>query len=79
MDPEKTANTSPVRKSLYSNKGSASLAGSVEGRSLTWKDLHLTVEVKGEERKLLKQLHGHVEPGSMTALMGVSGAGKVSI
>ncbi|KAL1878531.1 hypothetical protein VTK73DRAFT_7872 [Phialemonium thermophilum] len=48
-------------------------------RPLVWHDLSLDVKVKGESRRLLDHLDGSVEPGSLTALMGVSGAGKTTL
>lgn len=45
----------------------------------SWQDLVYTVPVgKGETRRLLDQVSGYVSPGKLTALMGESGAGKVS-
>ena len=45
----------------------------------TWKHLQYDVRVgKGETRRLLEDVSGYVAPGKLTALMGESGAGKVS-
>jgi ABC-type glutathione transport system ATPase component len=43
----------------------------------TWKNLTYTVKVPGGERVLLDKVSGFIKPGSLGALMGSSGAGKV--
>jgi ATP-binding cassette subfamily G (WHITE) protein 2 (SNQ2) len=35
------------------------------------------VPVKGGQKQLLNDVFGYVKPGTLTALMGASGAGKV--
>lgn len=45
--------------------------------TFSWKGLNYTVPTSGRERKLLNDVSGYVVPGKLTALMGVSGAGKV--
>ena len=42
----------------------------------TAKNYH--VPVPGGQRQLLTDVFGYVKPGTLTALMGASGAGKVS-
>jgi len=45
----------------------------------TWRHLEYDVQLgKGETRRLLEDVSGYVAPGKLTALMGESGAGKVS-
>jgi ATP-binding cassette subfamily G (WHITE) protein 2 (SNQ2) len=45
----------------------------------TWRHLEYDVRLgKGETRRLLEDVSGYVAPGKLTALMGESGAGKVS-
>ena len=45
----------------------------------TWHDLQYDVPVAGGNvRRLLDNVSGYVAPGNLTALMGESGAGKVS-
>ncbi|KAI0898949.1 ATP-binding cassette transporter [Annulohypoxylon nitens] len=48
-------------------------------RHFAWKDLCLDVQVGGETRRLLNNVSGWLEPGTMTALMGMSGAGKTTL
>ncbi len=44
----------------------------------TWRNLTYTVKIPDSERVLLDQINGYVKPGTLGALMGSSGAGKVS-
>ncbi|TDZ22045.1 ZEB2-regulated ABC transporter 1 [Colletotrichum orbiculare MAFF 240422] len=44
-----------------------------------WQDVCYEVNVKNETRRILQHLDGWVKPGTLTALMGVSGAGKTSL
>jgi len=44
----------------------------------TWQHIQYVVPVSGGERRLLNNVSGYVAPGKLTALMGESGAGKVS-
>ncbi|KAF9876534.1 ABC multidrug transporter [Colletotrichum karsti] len=44
-----------------------------------WQNVSYEVNVKGETRKILQNVDGWVRPGTLTALMGVSGAGKTSL
>jgi ATP-binding cassette subfamily G (WHITE) protein 2 (SNQ2) len=42
----------------------------------SWEHLSYTVNVSGDTRQLLNDVTGYVAPGKLTALLGVSGAGK---
>lgn len=44
--------------------------------TFTWSDLELEVQIGKETRKLLDSVWGYCRPGSLTALVGASGAGK---
>ena len=44
-----------------------------------WKDVCYDITIKGEPRRILDRADGWVKPGTLTALMGVSGAGKTSL
>ncbi|KJZ79725.1 hypothetical protein HIM_01194 [Hirsutella minnesotensis 3608] len=49
------------------------------GHRFVWKDLCLDVQTGGETRRLLSNVSGWLEPGTMTALMGISGVGKTTL
>lgn len=40
-----------------------------------WKHINYDIQIEGENRRLLQDVQGYVEPGKLTALMGASGAG----
>lgn len=50
-----------------------------EGKTLTWKNVNMTLAGKGDEpdRQLLSDVWGEVPDRETTAIMGPSGAGKV--
>lgn len=48
-------------------------------KAFTWENLNYTVPVPGGTRRLLHDVFGYVKPGTLTALMGASGAGMVSV
>ncbi|KIJ41874.1 hypothetical protein M422DRAFT_171852 [Sphaerobolus stellatus SS14] len=48
------------------------------GKVFTWENLNYHVPVPGGQRRLLHNVFGYVKPGSLTALMGASGAGKTT-
>uniref|UniRef100_A0A4W5M0M3 ABC transporter domain-containing protein n=1 Tax=Hucho hucho TaxID=62062 RepID=A0A4W5M0M3_9TELE len=49
--------------------------------TLAFRDLSYTIQVKKQKttRQLLRGIHGCFEPGTLTALMGSSGAGKTTL
>jgi len=58
---------------------STSSTPDTSGDMFTWQHLQYEIPVgKGQTRRLLDDVSGYVEPGKLTALMGSSGAGKVS-
>ncbi|TFK26768.1 ABC-transporter [Coprinopsis marcescibilis] len=48
------------------------------GRVLTWEKLNYHVPVASGQLRLLHDVNGYVKPGTLTALMGASGAGKTT-
>jgi len=44
----------------------------------TWQEVSYTIPLGDGKRKLLDDISGYAIPGKLTALMGESGAGKVS-
>ncbi|KAK0542954.1 ATP-binding cassette transporter snq2, partial [Tilletia horrida] len=68
----------PVKKVLSKARPGVHQHLSVEDRPIfTWSDVNL--ELPGGGRKLLQHIDGYVKPGTMTALMGASGAGKTTL
>ncbi|TFY58327.1 hypothetical protein EVG20_g8195 [Dentipellis fragilis] len=49
-----------------------------ERKTFTWEKLDYFVPVPGGTRQLLNNVYGYVKPGTLTALMGASGAGKTT-
>lgn len=56
----------------------SALVGSVKQSTFTWSNLDYHVPFHGEKKQLLDKVFGFVKPGSLTALMGASGAGKTT-
>ncbi len=44
-----------------------------------WHDVCFDINIENEERRILDRVDGWIKPGTLTALMGVSGAGKTSL
>jgi ATP-binding cassette subfamily G (WHITE) protein 2 (PDR) len=44
-----------------------------------WEDVCYDIKIKGTTRRILDSVDGWVKPGTLTALMGVTGAGKTSL
>lgn len=44
-----------------------------------WEAVNFEMQIKGETRRILDSVDGWIKPGTLTALMGVSGAGKTSL
>ena len=73
-DPEK-GDAKPLGRS--GEKSSAGTAGIVRQTAIFhWEDMCYDIKIKKEERRILDHVDGWIVPGTVTALMGVSGAGK---
>ncbi|KOS37184.1 hypothetical protein ACN38_g12039 [Penicillium nordicum] len=44
-----------------------------------WENVCYDIEINGESRRILDHVDGWIQPGTLTALMGVSGAGKTTL
>ncbi|KAJ5511411.1 CDR ABC transporter [Penicillium expansum] len=44
-----------------------------------WENVSYEIKIKGTQRRILDSVDGWVKPGTLTALMGVTGAGKTSL
>lgn len=49
------------------------------GTTFTWKDLSYTVRAEKKDKQLLNKVSGYCKAGTITALMGSSGAGKTTL
>ena len=49
-----------------------------EKKTLTWESLNYDVPTPAGKLRLLHDVYGYVRPGTLTALMGASGAGKTT-
>ena len=47
-------------------------------KTFTWEAVNYVVPVPGGTLRLLHDVYGYVKPGTLTALMGASGAGKTT-
>ena len=52
---------------------------SADDSTFTWKDLTYTVKAEGGDKNLLNNVYGYCKAGTLTALMGSSGAGKTTL
>ncbi|KAK7756965.1 hypothetical protein SLS62_000981 [Diatrype stigma] len=69
----------PVQRGVVTAQRTLESMSAHHGRTLTWKGITLKLRHDGEEKCLLNNLNGFVEPGQLTALMGASGAGKTTL
>lgn len=53
--------------------------GALTASTFTWKDLDYVVKADGGDKKLLNHVFGYCKAGTLTALMGSSGAGKTTL
>ena len=51
----------------------------LDRKTFTWEKVNYVVPVPGGTRRLLHDVYGYVKPGTLTALMGASGAGKTTV
>ncbi|PCH34093.1 hypothetical protein WOLCODRAFT_87269 [Wolfiporia cocos MD-104 SS10] len=65
-DPEKGADKDSV------------VEADLDHKTFTWENINYHVPVDGGSRRLLHDVYGYCKPGTLTALMGSSGAGKTT-
>ena len=47
-------------------------------KAFTWENVNYVVPVPGGTRRILHDISGYIKPGTLTALIGASGAGKTT-
>ncbi|KAI0830812.1 ABC-2 type transporter-domain-containing protein [Trametes gibbosa] len=67
-----------IAKTEYSEGMKETATTKFNGKPFTWESVNYHVPVPGGVRRLLHDVYGYVKPGTMTALMGASGAGKTT-
>ncbi|KIM88774.1 hypothetical protein PILCRDRAFT_813749 [Piloderma croceum F 1598] len=65
-------------RTIDKNVTEQSGGGLAHRKTFTWERLNYTVPIPGGTRRLLHDVNGYVKPGTLTALMGASGAGKTT-
>ncbi|QKX55294.1 uncharacterized protein TRUGW13939_02386 [Talaromyces rugulosus] len=77
QDPEASEETT---QAVVEQDGHDSTAAILKQTSIFhWQDVCFDIKIKGEPRRILDHVDGWVKPGTLTALMGVTGAGKTSL
>lgn len=76
-------NAEPSTTTSSGNTKAETDAGSLSSQAthqstFTWHDLDYFVRYQGADKQLLNKVFGYVQPGSLVALMGASGAGKTT-
>ncbi|KAL1762505.1 ABC-2 type transporter-domain-containing protein [Schizophyllum commune] len=75
---ERKANRNASKEKTDSSASSTKEVARPYRKTFTWERLNYTVPVPGGTRRLLHDVYGYVKPGTLTALMGASGAGKTT-
>ena len=70
--------TTPTKVDAAGESKDAMDAVPAQCDTFTWRDVTYDIKIKDETRRLLDHVSGWVKPGTSTALMGVSGAGKTT-
>jgi ABC-type multidrug transport system permease subunit len=77
-DVEQTNTVAPGEKTDETSSQEVSANIQRQTAVFHWKDVCYDIKIKSEERRILDHVDGWVKPGTCTALMGVSGAGKTT-
>ncbi|KAI1754031.1 BcatrD protein [Xylaria castorea] len=80
-DEEKGLNlrTDPEKLKVNDSQTNYDIPGASDGAHLMWSGLIYKVQEKKNDKVILNNIDGWVQPGTLTALMGPSGAGKTSL
>ncbi|KAI0059439.1 hypothetical protein BV25DRAFT_1828964 [Artomyces pyxidatus] len=66
------------KAALMETKREAARSDFSDRKTFTWERVNYHVPVHGGSLQLLNEVYGYVKPGTLTALMGASGAGKTT-
>ncbi|KAH7400176.1 ABC-2 type transporter-domain-containing protein [Cadophora sp. MPI-SDFR-AT-0126] len=71
----------PAQKDATDSATPRPVSGTIQKQTsiFQWKDICFDIKIKKEDRRILNHVDGWVKPGTLTALMGPSGAGKTSL
>lgn len=75
---EKTGGKRERNGSSSGGKELPASSASVRQSTFSWNNLDYFVKHQGQQKQLLDKVFGFVQPGSLVALMGSSGAGKTT-
>ena len=77
QDEESGPHTTPVKSENLQDRSDTNSGLLVESKpTFTWRSINYAVETKQGDKQLLDDVSGYCEPGTLTALVGASGAGK---
>jgi ABC-type multidrug transport system ATPase subunit len=76
-DPEEVI--APEKGAVASEPGDSTAAIVRQTSVFHWENVCYDIKIKGNKRRILDRVDGWVKPGTLTALMGVTGAGKTSL
>ncbi|KAH7327322.1 multidrug resistance protein CDR1 [Rhexocercosporidium sp. MPI-PUGE-AT-0058] len=71
----------PAQEAASESGPSRPVSGTIQKQTsvFQWRDICFDIKIKKEDRRILNHVDGWVKPGTLTALMGPSGAGKTSL
>ncbi|KAI0031252.1 ABC-2 type transporter-domain-containing protein [Vararia minispora EC-137] len=75
---EKLALNEKEKTALMDSKVARDTSTFADRQTFTWEGINYFVPVAGGQLQLLHDVYGYVKPGTLTALMGASGAGKTT-
>lgn len=64
-------------KLFYRNAVTRSMVESQETVTLSWQNIYL--QTKKDSKQILRNVYGHVKPGTLIAIIGASGSGKTTL
>ncbi|KAL9101511.1 MAG: hypothetical protein Q9163_003237 [Psora crenata] len=81
-DEEEESDNRPTAQGTISGKtisGDVPLSIHKQTAIFHWYGVNYDIKIKGQDRRILADVDGWIKPGTLTALMGATGAGKTSL